>query len=336
MAEPLVSIVITNYRYERFVGQAIDSALEQTYPNTEVIVVDDGSDDGSRDVIAAYGERIVPVLKDNGGQGSAFNAGFAASRGEIVMFLDADDVLLPHAAARVVSAWQPRLAKAQFRLECCDAELRSLGWTKPRRSSKLPAGDLSATVLRHGGYVSPPTSGNAFGRACLAEILPMPEAPFRVCADAYLIMLSPLFGEVASIDEILGAYRIHDANNWSPRAIDGARVAKMVDLDLRKEAHLVERAARLGRTVASRPMACNPSHLAARLSSLRLNGAAHPVPSDSRAWLLGQGLRSIWRFSEASLLHRARLTAWFVAVSLSPASVASPLIARLLTPHRTG
>ena len=98
-AAPLVSVVINNYNYARYLAQAIDSALGQTYPGTEVVVVDDGSSDGSRDVIAAYGTRVVPVLKENGGQASAFNAGFAASRGDVVLFLDADDCLLPTAAA---------------------------------------------------------------------------------------------------------------------------------------------------------------------------------------------------------------------------------------------
>ena len=79
---PLVSIVINNYNYGRFVGSAIESALEQSYSNTEVIVVDDGSTDTSREVIASFGDRIGAVLKANGGQASAYNAGFAASKGD--------------------------------------------------------------------------------------------------------------------------------------------------------------------------------------------------------------------------------------------------------------
>src|SRR5215217_1250210 len=93
--EPFVSVVVNNYNYGRFLGEAIDSALAQTYPRTEVVVVDDGSTDDSCSVIAGYDGRVVPVLKENGGQASAFNAGFAASRGDIVIFLDADDYLFP-------------------------------------------------------------------------------------------------------------------------------------------------------------------------------------------------------------------------------------------------
>jgi glycosyltransferase involved in cell wall biosynthesis len=78
-AFPLVSILITSYNYGRYLGNAIDSALNQTFRNIEVVVVDDGSEDNSLDVIKSYGGRIVSVVKQNGGQGSAFNAGFAFS-----------------------------------------------------------------------------------------------------------------------------------------------------------------------------------------------------------------------------------------------------------------
>src|ERR1700719_288784 len=87
----LVSIIIPNYNYARYLRIAIDSALAQTYAPVEVIVVDDGSTDNSREVIESYGDRITPIIKTNGGHGSALNAGYAASRGEIVIFLDADD-----------------------------------------------------------------------------------------------------------------------------------------------------------------------------------------------------------------------------------------------------
>src|SRR5215469_1766841 len=80
---PLASIVISSYNYGRFLPDAIDSALGQTYSRTEVIVVDDGSADHSREVIAGYGERVLPLWKDNGGQASALNAGYRASKGEV-------------------------------------------------------------------------------------------------------------------------------------------------------------------------------------------------------------------------------------------------------------
>src|SRR5687768_5094018 len=99
---PLVSIIIDNFNYGRFLAEAIDSALAQTHGETEVIVVDDGSTDDSRAIIARYGERVRSVLKENGGQASALNAGYRISRGEVVLFLDSDDVLFPGALANAV------------------------------------------------------------------------------------------------------------------------------------------------------------------------------------------------------------------------------------------
>lgn len=69
----------------------IDSAFNQTYPQVKVIVVDDGFIDNFREIIAGYRDRIIPVLKENGGQASAFNMGFAFSRGEILSILDSEE-----------------------------------------------------------------------------------------------------------------------------------------------------------------------------------------------------------------------------------------------------
>ena len=103
------SVIINNYNYARFLRAAIDSALSQTYQNCEVVVVDDGSTDNSRDVIESYDRRVKAVYKCNGGQGSALNAGFEASSGDLIIFLDADDVLLPCAVETVAAQMRPGL-----------------------------------------------------------------------------------------------------------------------------------------------------------------------------------------------------------------------------------
>ena len=95
------TIIINNYNYGRFLAAAIESALNQTYADTEVVVVDDGSTDNSRQIIAGYGNRIRPVLKTNGGQASAFNAGFAASTGDVICMLDSDDLFYPNKVERI-------------------------------------------------------------------------------------------------------------------------------------------------------------------------------------------------------------------------------------------
>jgi glycosyltransferase involved in cell wall biosynthesis len=92
---PLVSVIVPCYNGELYLRQAIDSALAQTYPRVEVVVVDDGSADGSADIAESYGDRILLVRQENAGLSAARNAAIEASSGEFVCLLDADDVLLP-------------------------------------------------------------------------------------------------------------------------------------------------------------------------------------------------------------------------------------------------
>jgi len=95
MKEPLVSIVIANYNYAHLVGDAIESALGQTYKNKEIVVLDNGSTDNSLEVIEQY--PVFSLVQDqNGGKiGAAWNAVVAASTGEYLVILSADDMLCP-------------------------------------------------------------------------------------------------------------------------------------------------------------------------------------------------------------------------------------------------
>jgi glycosyltransferase involved in cell wall biosynthesis len=216
-----VSIVINNFNYGRFLGDAIDSALTQTSPADEVIVVDDGSTDDSPDIIRIYGDAIRPVLKRNGGQTSAFNVGFAHTHCDIICFLDADDVLESTALFSIRTAFaNPHVVKTHWPLAVIGSDGRRTGKMKPPH--RLQQGALLSRLFEVGpddpSWV--PTSGNAWRRAFLAEIFPLPE-PERgagigsASADACMSMLAPLFGEVARIDEPQGRYRLHGSNDHS-------------------------------------------------------------------------------------------------------------------------
>lgn len=98
----LVSIIIPAYNAEKYLRETIDSALAQTYENTEIIVVDDGSTDRTPDILAEYGNKIRVVRQTNKGTAAACNAGVAAARGAWVCFLDSDDIWLPNKVARQV------------------------------------------------------------------------------------------------------------------------------------------------------------------------------------------------------------------------------------------
>lgn len=332
MNGPLVSIAVNNYNYERYLGVAIDSALAQTYPRTEVIVVDDGSSDGSREIISGYRDRIVPILKDNGGQASAFNAGFAASSGEIVIFLDADDTLAPEAAQRVVEAWRPGLAKIQYRLEVVNEHGRRQGRHQPT-DGPMPSGDLRDRLLSSGTYATSPTSGNALAREVLEELLPIPESEWRISADGYLANLIPLFGEVISLDESLGLYREHGANNWAMRDIDLRKVRAYLVHDLQKQKLLEEFASRLGLETEADLATLVPSHVRCRFTSLRLEPELHPFPEDDRLYLAWRGIGGSWK-DEFPLRKRFFYSVWFLLAAFAPAPLFKFLIDVSLTPAR--
>ena len=210
----LVSVVVNNYNYGRFLAQAIDSALCQTYSPIEVVVVDDGSTDESREVIATYGDRVIPLLKTNGGQASAFNTAIAASHGEVLIFLDADDVLLPTAVELAMQQFRPGVVKVHWPLWRADDDLERTGQQIP--AEELPAGDMRAFTFSEGPAtsLSPPTSGNAWARDFLDRVTPIPEPEHRIGADGYLYGLAPAFGSIERVTSPQGIYRIHNRNSY--------------------------------------------------------------------------------------------------------------------------
>jgi glycosyltransferase involved in cell wall biosynthesis len=224
--EPLVSILINNYNYERFLKDAIDSALNQTYSKIEVIVVDDGSTDNSRSVIESYQDKVTAIFKENGGQASAFNTGFEASQGEIICFLDADDMFQPEKVKEVVKAFTEFEDNYWF--------FHSIAYLR-QNSEGLPAsvnliqnetyvqvvditgsmkkGKLRGTLPRS---ISIATSGMCFRRSLLEKILPMPEV-IRITSDDYIkyVAWGISSGIIASSE--LAIQRIHNNNFYTFR-----------------------------------------------------------------------------------------------------------------------
>jgi glycosyltransferase involved in cell wall biosynthesis len=167
----LVSIVINCFNYGRYVGTAIDSALAQSHTPCEVVVVDDGSTDDSWGVIQGYGTRVQALRQANGGQGAAYNTGFAACTGQWVLFLDADDVLDPQALQKCLAAARDDTAKVQFLLRTIGPDGQPLGGVVPYITHQ---GDVSAIARRYGSYAGPPASGNLYRRTAIERYLPMP------------------------------------------------------------------------------------------------------------------------------------------------------------------
>lgn len=331
--QPLVSVIVINYNYGQFLEESINSALNQGYPHTEVVVVDDGSTDNSQEIIASYGDRILPVFKENGGMASAYNAGFAASRGEIVIFLDADDYLFPCTAERVVAAWEPDVVKVHYRLQKVDALGNPLGELYPPQHKSLDSGVVWSILLEKVDYVTCTASGNGLSRGVLDQILPVPEAEFKNWADTYLIYSVPFHGKIGSIDEALGGYRIHGSNIWALTELSSDRFRTLVRIRSQIHALLVRKANEMGYKVPRDLDLCDHQLWSFRLVSLRLDPQNHPVPSDESLRLIYSGLRSIWQCSEFNWKQRLLLTSWFVWVGLLPLPVARPAITLVFLPQ---
>ncbi len=106
MPDPLVSIIVPVYNAEESLRQAIDSVLGQTYPHIEVVVVDDGSCDGSSEICLAYGDRIRCLTQANQGASVARNHGIRVARGDYIGFLDSDDCYLPDKVDKLVGLFE--------------------------------------------------------------------------------------------------------------------------------------------------------------------------------------------------------------------------------------
>jgi len=336
----LVSIIVNNHNYGRFLRTAVNSALGQTYQSVEVLVVDDGSTDDSRAIIAAYGYLITPVLKANGGQASAFNAGFACSHGAIVLFLDADDVLLPDTVARVVEAFRActSAAKVHYRMEVIDAHGTSTGAIKPAAHLPLPSGHLRKHLIQSFDDVLwQSTSGNAFAAWVLREIFPVPEQVYpRTGADYYVSNIPVLFGPVVSLDGVGAYFRIHGANNHHQSSLNLERSREIMRRFYRTHECITQVAEALGYSDYPRDPTIVPAirFLAHRMASLKLEPAQHPIKEDTLLVLSLSGAVASFRRSTFSLPMRLVYGLWFMTMALAPYRMAWYLAEKLFYPEK--
>jgi hypothetical protein len=236
-AQPLVSVVLDNYNYGQYLEAAIGSVFSQTYTHFELIVVDDGSTDNSREIAEKFADKAVLVFKENGGQASALNAGVARARGEIVCFLDSDDLWLPEKLQRVVEVFRqsPTIGWVRHKLSVVNSALEPIGTQVPEfQGSDLFRGNKYHYLERR-ATVS--TSALSLRAEVCAAVFPIPGrelyegagaglAKLTLDADAYVTStmhsareeggLQPCQG--FSIDEALGLYRRHTGQQFNTTA----------------------------------------------------------------------------------------------------------------------
>lgn len=322
-AVALVSVIIPNYNYAAFVADAIESALALDWPRVEVIVVDDGSTDDSRDVIARYADRVTVIHQANGGQIAACNTGFARSHGDAVIFLDADDLLEPSLMREVSRVWRPGLSKVQLQMKVVDGSGKPTGALLPQFHVVPTAADVQRWVMNAASYPTPPGSGNVYARSYLEQIFPL--VGEDRAADSYCLAAAPHLGDVVTLAKPLVSYRVHGRNDGAMASLDKRRFAA----ELRRARARFEYAGKLpsGRHLPRSEAALNRSltFLPYRLASLKLLPEEHPLPQDS-AWKVLRDLALACATPQGMTLKaRAALCVWSLSLAVAPPRLSDKL-----------
>jgi glycosyltransferase involved in cell wall biosynthesis len=225
---PLVSVVIDTYNHEAFIEEAITSVLQQEYHlgAVEVVVVDDGSRDGTAKQLSAFADRVRIVRKENGGQASALNLGVTLATGDIIAFLDGDDWWHPRKLQAVVGYLlrNPAVGMVGHGI----VQVAADGNRHTVQPGELIRFDLKSengptTFRRVACFLG--TSRLTCRRSVLEQLLPIPEA-LVIEADEYLFTLGGAVAEVAVLDEPLCYYRLHGNNLYQFSDYDPARVRR--------------------------------------------------------------------------------------------------------------
>lgn len=243
MPAPLASIIINNCNYCAYLRGAIESCLEQTYANLEIIVVDDGSTDGSRALIEGYGSRLRAVYQENKGQASALNAGVKAARGDLLFFLDADDYCHRERVAKIVGLCRETDPDCHTSVllfhpqRMCRKDgspngkrfppklVRIGSYLRGKKEDPLREGQMTVVstpmeasrFLRRKAYLpflTSATSGISLTRPMAEALFPLPEEGITICADSFIALGSLLNGPVVLLNEELSFFRIHGRNRY--------------------------------------------------------------------------------------------------------------------------
>ena len=312
-----LSVIIANYNYRDFVGAAIESALAIDWPDKEVIVVDDASTDDSRTIIEGFQSKVAAYFRPKSHQLGAHMFGFEQSTGEIIIFLDSDDLLEPEVMQEVAKVWRPGVSKVQYRMNLIDATGAQLGSAIPQFPPKDDPEKLRRTFLRTMAYTTPPGSGNAYSRGFVSKVLAF--GPTIPQSDAVLLTIAPILGDVLTIRKPLARYRIHGAS-WGAmmESLNTFKLRQLLHQDIER-AHLFATVSRQLRLPVSRdPLKHSFHHLQYRLASYLVEPSTHPFPEDTKSSLVFRLMSSVAKSSQLRLRHRAILLAWTIACALAP------------------
>jgi glycosyltransferase involved in cell wall biosynthesis len=314
-----LSVIIANHNYRDFVGAAIESALAVDWPDKEVIVVDDASTDDSRKVIDGFSGRVAAYFRPKSHQLGAHMFGFEQSTGDVIIFLDADDLLEPEVMQEVAKVWRPGVSKVQYRMNLIDATGTQLGSAIPQFPRRDDPEKLRHAFLRTMAYTTPPGTGNAYSRHFVHDAFAF--APSIPQSDAVLLTLAPILGDVLTIRKPLARYRSHDASYSSMRSLDASKLRQRLHQDVEKARLFASVSRQLRLPVLHDPLRYSLNHLQYRFASYLVEPSAHPFPEDTMSGLVYGLVSSASTSSQMRLRDRAILAAWTIACVLAPPDV---------------
>lgn len=205
---PRISVVIPTYNHDRYIGACIESVLGQTYRDFEVIVVDDGSTDGTARVVSEYGDQVRYLHKENGGTSSALNAGIEAARGEYLAWLSSDDRYAPTKLAKQIAQLethpQLRISHTAFHHTDKNGVILKTSILTPQEAASISV----ATLLKGN-----PVNGSSilFHRSCVERVGTFDESLQGTEDWEMWIRLAGCY-QFGYVPEPLLFYRWHDAN----------------------------------------------------------------------------------------------------------------------------
>lgn len=217
----LVSVIINNYNYSAYLTEAIESVLNQTYKDFELIIVDDGSQDNSLEIINKFADkdkRIIPVSQQNSGQANAINAGFSISKGDVIYFLDSDDVFESQKIEETLKMhlqgydyiYTDNVSVTADNKPCRDKlkRYRYNGWN-------------TFLVYYMSKYPGNITSCLSLTRKLAEQIFPLPHADqWRIQADDPIVFQASMLSRAFYLDEKLTRYRIHGDNGYYNKKLE--------------------------------------------------------------------------------------------------------------------
>jgi glycosyltransferase involved in cell wall biosynthesis len=211
-SHPTIGVLITSYNYRQYIPDCLESVFNQDAPFDEILVIDDGSEDGSVELLRCYEPRLRVIAKRNEGQLSALLAGIAAMQSDYVYTLDIDDYLAPGFVREIKPHLLRRPAKIQFQLIGVDANKSHLGSIFPTYPRTYGAVEMIEDNRVIGFYQCPPTSGNIFRRDILVG-MELERMNLRDAIDGLPVLAIPYLGRVVSINQPLAYYRAHGGSD---------------------------------------------------------------------------------------------------------------------------